>query len=390
MGGGASSVRFTLKSTPANLSFDGTARAGANGYLDGRGSFSAPSTPKLFDWWGAPLARASAIGAITLESQVSGSLQRLRFENATLTLDGKPARGALDLILTGKLPMISGTLAFDTLDIGSFLAAFTPRQDPASTATNGAETKVAPAFDLSVIDQFALDLRLSAARATGGPMALSGVAATAQVRPGLAAFDISDARAFGGNVQAGFRVDRKPTGDVGEMRLSATDIDWMLLAESSGWRRNPPRSRGSFSVILKGPVADWASMPSAVTGTIAARFGPGSIDGVDFDKFLKRVVQGGFFPLTEVSPGTLPFEGAEIKATVLGGAARVDAAIGWHQDVEVSLGGIVPFLGRGLALSGVVRSRDGVEPARDPRHFFVGGSWSVPYISPMLPVFSPE
>ena len=55
-----------------------------------------------------------------------GDAERLRFEDAEITLDGKPARGALDLMLTGKLPMVAGTLAFDTLDLRSFLSAFTP------------------------------------------------------------------------------------------------------------------------------------------------------------------------------------------------------------------------------------------------------------------------
>src|SRR5690606_38390753 len=97
-------------------------------------------------------------------------------------------------------PKVTGTLAFKSLDLPSFLAAFTPLPpDPKSAETS---------ISTSEANGFNLDLRLSAAAATAGSIKLSDIAATAQVKDGLAAFDISDAQAFGGNIQFGMRVDR--------------------------------------------------------------------------------------------------------------------------------------------------------------------------------------
>jgi AsmA protein len=77
----------------------------------------------------------------------------------------------------------------------------------------------------------------------------------------------------------------------------------------------------------------------------------------------------------------------------------------------ISLAGLVPFIDRGLALSGTIypapkpapASKDAAKPAVDPAQpaapaadtrptaaFFVGGSWSAPFISPIYPSMMPE
>ena len=54
-----------------------------------------------------------------------------------------------------------------------------------------------------------MDLRVSARQASLGSIVLADVAATARIDETLAAFDISDASVFGGDIQAGLRLDRK-------------------------------------------------------------------------------------------------------------------------------------------------------------------------------------
>ena len=126
LGGAPAALTASLKSALANLAFDGTASLGENPYVDGQVNFSAPSARKVLEWSQAGILHGSTLGAVAMKSRVMGDAARLRFEDAEITLDGKPAHGALDLMLTGKLPMMAGTLAFDTLDLRAFLSAFTP------------------------------------------------------------------------------------------------------------------------------------------------------------------------------------------------------------------------------------------------------------------------
>ncbi len=379
MGGGASPVRFTLKSTPANLSFDGTARVGANGYLDGRGSFSAPSTPKLFDWWGAPLARASAIGAITLESQVSGSMQRLRFENATLTLDGKPARGALDLILTGKLPMISGTLAFDTLDLDAFLSAFTPLD---TSPEAGPAT-----IDADFANRLSLDLRLSAAKATAGTLALSNVAATARIDEGLAAVDISDASAFGGSIQTGLRIDRKDEGARVEIRMLGTDIDGGELGAAFGLTQVTPMARGTVSVILKGEGESWEALLDHADGSISVSLGRGAISGIDLPALLARVREGQPFPVGEVAAGQTAIDGLEVKAAVSNGRAEIERGEIRMPLNRLSLSGTAPLDSGELNLLASAdapqQATAGTEEPATIASFAINGPWGNAHVTPI-------
>lgn len=153
--------------------------------------------------------------------------------------------GALDLSLGDAQPVISGTLAFDTLDLRSFLSAFTPLGPASGAGPSEVDTNFA--------DRVNLDLRLSAAHATAGSIQLADVAATAQVKDGLSVFDISDASAFGGNIQSSLRFDRKPEGSQVEIRLLASDIDGGAFGTAAGMTRLVPVGTGTVSVILKGP-----------------------------------------------------------------------------------------------------------------------------------------
>ena len=256
---------------------------------------------------------------MALKSRIMGDAERVRFEDAEVTLEGKPARGGLDLLLTGRLPTVAGTLAFDTLDLRAFLSAFTPL-DPSSGAGPGI-------IDADFAGRLNLDLRLSAAKATIGAIALADVAATARVSDGMAAFDISDASAFGGNIQAGLRFDRKADGMQVEMRLLASDIDGGAFGAAAGMTRLAPIGRGTVSVILKGDGSSWNSLILATpTDRFSASFGQGALSGIDLEGLLARSGEGASFALDEVSKDASPIDALELKANIADGVATIEKA----------------------------------------------------------------
>jgi len=397
-GGGTAPVTVSVKTPPATFSFDGTANLSQSAYVEGQAKFAAPSLRRLLEWSGTGLTSGSAIGPVAVSSKIVGEAKRLKFDSAEVTLNNNPGMGALELSLSDALPAISGTLAFDTLDLRSFLAAFTPLASP-----KGQQDQ---AVDAGIADRLNLDLRLSAAHASAGPIQLANVAATAQVKNGLAVFDISDASAFGGNVQSSLRFDRKPGGTQVEMRLLASDVNGAQFGTAAGMTRLMPTGTGTISIILKGPGRAWDSILESANGSISATFGPGSLTGLNLPAFLKRNQQGGFFALDEVSDGTVPIDGAELKASISNGVARIDKAEAKSAKTKIWLSGIVPYAGHGLALSGSVAATDQAQPAQQPAQpadggtaaatppaqpaqpaqlsFFVGGTWNTPFISPIV------
>lgn len=374
--GGTAPLAIRFKAAPATLTFEGSANLSHDSYFEGPLSFSSPSLRRMLEWSTEQTTTSPALGPIAVTGRIAGNAQRMRFEDAELTLDGKPGMGVLDISTAGSIPTVSGTLAFDTLDIRSFLSAFTPLETNNGTAGS---------IDTTFADRFSLDLRLSAAKANAGSVTLADVAATAQIKPELAAFDISDATAFGGTIQTGIRFDRQPGANMVELRLLATDIDGGILAAAGDATRLAPTGRGTVSIILKGPGRSWGELFQQGDGSVTANFGQGAIPNFDLTAFLERMKQGGFFALADVSKGSLQVNAVEVKASISKGVARVEKAEIKAPAHTINLSGIVPYVGGGLALSGTVHplTPASTTPAPVDAIFFVGGSWSAPFIAPI-------
>lgn len=374
--GGSTTVSATLKSALVEAGFEGTANLSGDAYFDGPARISSPSIRRMLEWSRTRIGPGAAIGAMSIASRVQGNAKRLRLDQTTLTLGGNTGRGVLDLSFADPLPAISGTLAFDKLDLRSFLTAFAP-------AVSGAGSIHDP-IDTAFSDQLSLDLRLSSAAATFGAVALTDVAASTQVKGNLAAFDISDATAFGGEVQAGLRIDGAGGEKTVEMRLMAGNVDALALAKAAGAERLLPQGRATVSVMLKGTGNDWDEAMGRAEGSVTASLGQGALSGFDLARFRTLWAGGGFFPLSEVAGGTLPLRGFDFKARVSGGVARIEKAdVQLEQQMTVSVAGIVHYVGQALALSGYFAplAQDGARaPAQMP--FFVGGSWDAPFVSP--------
>lgn len=371
--GGNSQATFSLKSAPLTASFDGLASISKAGFFDGNAKLAAPSLRHALEWAHAEMAEGAPAGALSVKSKISGNAQRLKLANAEIAIDNVPGIGVIEASFTGKAPALSGTLAFDTLDLGSFLAALTP------LAPGGS-------IDSTFSDRINLDLRLSAAKATAAGIPLTNVAATAQVKEGLSVFDLSDAEAFGGSLQAGFRIDGKPDGHHIELRFLASNVDTGAMAQAAGLKRLQPQAKGTLGFNLKGRGETWRDIMRQAVGSATATLGQGAIAGINLPAFLKRASNGGFFALSEVGGGSLPIDGLDFKADIADGVAKISKAEIRAGKTRITLGGIVPYLGGGLALSGSVQQPD----QKSPLAFFVGGSWNEPFIAPMLPAFTPQ
>jgi AsmA protein len=376
--GGTTQMSIDVKAAPASGSFSGAANFSQNSFFDGQLAFSSPSLRRMLEWSRTDLPPGASTGSVALSGKITGDRKRLKFDNAEVTLDGNPGAGVLDLAIGEAVPGISGTLAFDQLDLRSFLAAFTPFTPGSDTAPG--------AIDVAFAEKYNLDIRLSAAKATAGDFSFSNVAATAQVKGDLTAFDISDATIFGGTVQAGLRYDRKGDGGNLEMRLLASDIDAAAAAAFAKSIRVAPAGKATVSLMLRGPGRDWNSFLETAEGSFSASLGQGSVNGFDLTAFLARFKQGGFFPLREVSSGSVAIDSAEIHATLAEGAARIEKAEARIGERVLALSGVVPYVGGGLALSGAVigKNAGSTDATTAEASFFVGGSWSAPFVSPIF------
>ena len=383
--GGTAPIKLSVTSTPLNLSLDGNANLSSNLFVSGKLSLQSPSLRRILEWSHTQIDPGTAIGSVDLDASLTLAQDRMKLDNVALTLDGNPGKGVIEIGSENGMPKISGTLAFGSLDLKSFLFAFTP--------TASGKTPE-PAIDTQFLRQMALDIRFSADKATAGPLNLTKVAATAQVKSGQANFDIGDATIYGGDLQASFQLNSTGDTNSGELRLTGSDIDSSALADALGIQSRFPLAHVSGSAVFKGPINDWASAAAAATGSIEVHFGPGKVNGFDFDEFVKRAKGNGFFSLDDMDKASFAFDGIDLKADIADGLATLSSAAIKAPKGNLTLNGLVPFVGRSLALSGHLQvpapakaaAAGAAKQVADPEnvYFFVGGSWNRPFISPVL------
>ncbi|KFB11105.1 AsmA family protein [Nitratireductor basaltis] len=373
LAGSSAAVDLSVRSSPLNLSFKGTANLSGVDFFDGDLSASTPSLGRVMEWMQGVPAGANRVGPVSIAARMTGQNDRLKFENAALTVDESSAKGLLEIAFEQGEPSISGTLAFDQLNLRSTLNTFAASH-VAVAARDG---------EGSVDQRINVDMRFSVVNATYGSIALANVAAAAKSRDGLATFDISDATAFGGSLQMGLRVDRTGSFDTLEVSFSGEQVDTAMLAQKLQVSALLPRARGSFSLSLKGTGRTLDEILSSADGNITAEFGKGEIPGIHLPSFMQLSERGDFFALSEISEGALPVDTARLKATVRRGVADIETAEARSPSHVLELDGLVPFAGRGLALYGTLT--DERTPEAAPLMFFVGGSWASPFIAAFNP-----
>ncbi len=375
LAGAASNAAVTFESPSLTASFDGDLRMEDQLSAEGAVAASTPALANFLDWTNLDIAAGSSIGSMAIKGDISGTAERFKLGEATLELDGNVGKGALDVALTETRPAISGSLDFATLDIASMLSSFVPLP-----TADGFDRPIDPRF----IDQIDLDLRLSAKRARAGTLEFAEVAASAQVKENIAAFDVHDASLYSGRAQAALRIDTKSGKPKGEIRLAIENMATADFAKSIAMIRVTPDFPGQLSILARGDMTSWQSLFQTAKGTLLFRGGAGQLGGLGWDDFVAKAKGPNVFNLWTVGEGSFALQATEFEARIENGVLRLEKGILNAGDSILKLSGVMPYTDRSLALFGTVDAAEDTGSASEPS-FFVGGSWYNPFISPTLP-----
>ncbi|MCB1382246.1 MAG: AsmA family protein [Notoacmeibacter sp.] len=384
LAGGLSDVELSLSSPLLIANYDGTLNRLPSLHGDGQLSLQSTAPSRAAEWLKLPFIPGISPGPTGMKAAVSGDAGRLKLDDAAFSGTDVTAKGALEISFTADVPQIAGALDFDFLDLDALMAAFT--SPPPETMTSNERIEAKRRLPIG------LDVRLSAATATLASLSMEKVASTVQVKDGLAVLDISDATAFGGVVQAGLRLSSESWPYTGELRVLATDIDGKAVGDAMGRPNRFPSGTGTISLILEGKARTWRQLLEQSSGSFSAKFIKGSIPDLDAGAFRKQMEARGFFGLQLLEGDVFPFDVAELEAELNAGAATIQKAEIRNSDNLVRLTGVIPYADRSLALSGTLgpsAPAQEPDPASDPAtgdeiRFFVGGSWSSPFITPIL------
>lgn len=398
LAGGTSDVTASFTSTPLNITFEGKANISNDRFFEGALSAKTPSLSNSLRWLALPpVAGSTEIGAFSLDSTITSTPRRLKFDNVEMTTDESPAKGVIEVGFEQDTPAITGTLAFEKLNLRRLFSIFVPLPENQPRSPSERDLNERDIINTSFIDRSELDLRLSAQTATAGPVSMTGVAAAVQIRGGRAMFDIGDAKAFNGILQANLQIVRDLKTATGELRFNASDIDSSQLFAALGFDKPFVNGKGNVSLFMKAPANRWSGLLNNAQGNVSVQLNNGQMQGFSVQDFLTKAESQGFFALERQENVSLAFNRLDMKANLSDGVASLENATLITSQGTLNLAGIVPFVDRSLALSGEVIFPDSQpqqqqentngqqaqpSPTKPPLHFFVGGSWDRPFISP--------
>ena len=398
LAGGTSDVTASFTSTPLNITFEGKANISNDRFFEGALSAKTPSLSNSLRWLALPpVAGSTEIGAFSLDSTITSTPRRLKFDNVEMTTDESPAKGVIEIGFEQETPAITGTLAFEKLNLRRLFSIFVPLPENQPRSPSDRDLNERDIINTSFINRSELDLRLSAQTATAGPVTMTGVAAAVQIRGGRAMFDIGDAKAFNGILQANLQIVRDLKTATGELRFNASDIDSSQLFDALGFEKPFVNGKGNVSLFMKAPANRWSGLLNNAQGNVSVQLNNGQMQGFSVQDFLTKAESQGFFALERQENISLAFNRLDMKANLSDGVASLENATLATSQGTLNLAGIVPFVDRSLALSGEVifpdsqpqqqqENTDGQQaqpsPVKPPLHFFVGGSWDRPFISP--------
>ncbi|BDA83549.1 membrane assembly protein AsmA [Aureimonas sp. SA4125] len=277
--GGPSAIDLTLTSPPLDIRFSGTGSTRGNSDFAGAVKISTPSLARSVRWLGDPNATMPDLGTMAIEAALESTGMKLNLRDATVSIVGYSGTGAMEMAMgADSVPAVSGTLAFDQLDLTAFAQALAPLpRNPLEF-----ERRIATGF----IHRLDLDLRISAAEGAIATVPITDLAATVKFKDGVAMFDVGDASMLGGQGQGRFAVDSRARIPLAKGSASVSGIDTAQLLAAIGVSAVGVSGLSDLHAEVGMPVTSWADIARRLQLTLAVTARDGSLSGFDPAVFL--------------------------------------------------------------------------------------------------------
>lgn len=271
--GDKADMRVVLESDPLRGSFDGSLRRldGLSG--SGQLSLSTASPTRLATLLAIPTERLPRLGAASIASSADLARGTLTLGDVALTVDGNQGVGAISLGFAADRPSVQATLAFDLLDVTSYVAA---------GRAILAASRMAPDAPLGwpKLDRFNADLRLSADQMKLGGETAGRMAASLALREGRLDVAIGDMQLYGGRLTASLSAEMR--GEAPSVSLQAK-VDALplkaALTDLAGIEALDGTASGTLS--LQGGGASWNAFVASLAGRGSATIANGTIGGIN-------------------------------------------------------------------------------------------------------------
>ena len=177
-----SPFRFAMKGPNVEAAFDGRLVDSAGALsLEGPGELSLVGARPVARWLGAYWPSASGMRNISVRGQIMLNRDALTFDKAVVRMDGNEGAGVLAMRFGATRPLISGTLAYRSLDIAPYLMA---AADAASVASPSWSSVAVAPLTVPLGRHLDADVRISADRVLVHKLDLGPTATTLALKDG--------------------------------------------------------------------------------------------------------------------------------------------------------------------------------------------------------------
>lgn len=331
---------LTITAGPLRIGFDGKGVLADRMQFDGAVKVTSADPARVASWLGAPMPTGALGRDLLLEGRMRSLGLAATVSDGRLTLDGNKAEGVVSVRLDAPRPQLRGTLAFEALDLARHAEAF--------SRTDWRHLPVGR----SVLTGLDLDLRLSAATAKVGALALDQMAASVLLKDGRFDAEIGDAGLFGGQARVALRGESRPEGLKVAGRLVAANLTASAFGALAGLGG---LEDGRLGFSLEGE-ADGATL-GRLADSFAGRFhGEGRQLTLRSAERSSRAT-GGYLPIAlkaAPAPKATSFERAVVDADIASVTAFVRRVEAEGNALSAKLSGAASLANGSLSLSGEV------------------------------------
>ena len=367
---------LSLSAPSGRIAVQGEAQLGADPRVTGESTIEATSVSDFTRWSGLELPFGSLLEAMSISGDFSMDRRRLSCPAVAVTLGSDKLEGTMGVRFDTERPVITGTLAADTLNLADLFEPFAQARTPSGSWS---EEK----FDLEHATGSDLDLRLSASSASFGPLSLEDMAASILVQPNRMEASISRAAFHDGTLKGRLSlatqdglVEFKSQGTFSGVQIAP----FLVAIGEPRWITGRAQGQFNFDGAGKNP----ADVIRQAQGRSTIEVKDGELVGIALNDALRRVEKRPLLASLNWKGGRTPFQQALAQIAIKDGVGEIADGHLKGPAVQADLHGKVLLIDRTLEVTANVSPADAPAGQSPSLVFEVSGDWDNVGVSPEI------
>jgi hypothetical protein len=381
----ARAMKVLAKSPIVAVAFEGMAEARSSPVLRGAVDLTGANLSELAAWLGSPALPAQTFRDVALRGEMIWADGVVAIDKASVALNGQaPATGVVSLSRSATRPQVEATLAFDVLDLASFLPADKSGANVAGLAENWREISLEVPF----ADTLRADVRVSASPAALNGNHLGKAAMSVTVAEGKLLVDVAEIEHPGGRTSGQVTIDAASGRTAARGRIDTANLG-PILSTLAGV--DLLTGRGAMQVDLSASARDIGQFISTAEGRVTIVAGPQAQFGADLLSVRAALAESRHPAWLAVSKASPQIDALEARSVLQNGRLHIDSAsLRFGPHALSATGSLNPRSREMDLLLGLRESKVGergrVVGQVDPSRFLLlRGLWSSPQVLPPEP-----